>query len=222
MNGPEDRVDRFVEDILDGRRPRRFRPTDDEAEAIRGALEVRGAKVGAAVPDPDFVRRLEGKVLAEAGRGRFRALLSRRALLGTVGTAAAAMLVGGAVEHQLAASSAAPAEGSPTLAPEGGDWQQVAAVSELPQGEARRFSTDSVEGVVVNDGGSIRALSATCTHMGCILRPNPGAHRLDCPCHRTSFSWSGKVVFHQLKVAPASLPSIPSRVRDGQIEVYVV
>jgi cytochrome b6-f complex iron-sulfur subunit len=75
---------------------------------------------------------------------------------------------------------------------------------------------------VVNDGGSIRALSATCTHMGCILRPNPAARRLDCPCHRTYFSWSGKVVFHQLKVAPANLPSLPSRVRDGQIEVYVV
>ena len=221
MNGPENRVDRFVDDILKDRRPRRFSPTEDEAEAIRGALEVSGAKAGTPVPDPDFVRRLEGKVLAQAGRGRLRTLLSRRALLGTAGTAAAAMLVGGAVEHQLAASSASPAS-SPTLAPEGGDWRQVAAVSELPQGEARRFSTGSVEGVVVNDGGSIRALSATCTHMGCILRPNPGAHRLDCPCHRTSFSWSGKVVFHQLKVAPASLPSIPSRVRDGQIEVYVV
>lgn len=221
MNGPEDRVDRFVDDILKDRRPRRFSATADEAEAIRGALEVRAAKAGAAVPDPEFVRRLEGKVLAEAGRSRLRALLSRRALLGTAGTAAAAMLVGGAVEHQLAASSAPPA-GSPTLAPEGGDWRQVAAVSELPQGEARRFSTGSVEGVVVNEGGTIRALSATCTHMGCILRPNTAARRLDCPCHRTTFSWSGKVVFHQLKVAPANLPSIPFRVRDGQIEVYVV
>jgi cytochrome b6-f complex iron-sulfur subunit len=222
MKGPEDRVDRFVDDIVNDRRPRRFNPTADEAEAMRGALELRGAKAGAGVPDPTFVRRLEGKVLAEARQGRLRVpRFSRRALLERASLAAAAVLVGGAIDHQLVTSTA-PAASSADLVPDGGDWRPVAALSELPQGEAKRFSTGSVEGVVVNDGGTIRALSATCTHLGCILRPNPTERRLDCPCHRTSFSWSGKAVFHQLPAAPANLPSIHSRVRDGQIEVYVV
>jgi cytochrome b6-f complex iron-sulfur subunit len=221
MRGPENRVHRFVDDILRGERPRRFKATKEEAEAIRGALKLGAADVSAGLPDPDFVRRLEHRILAEAGEAPApSARVTRRALMAGAGTAAAAMLAGAVGEHQLAAA-VAPA-GSAHLVPDGGDWRPVADVSALPEGEAKRFSTGSVEGVVVNDGGAIRALSAVCTHQGCLLRPDPAQRRLDCPCHRAAFSWSGRLLLSRLHSAPADLPVIHSRIQNGQVEVYVV
>lgn len=220
MRRPEDRVNRFVEEILTDQRPRRFKATPEEAEAMRGALQLGAADVSAGLPDPDFVRRLEHRILAEAGTPAPSVRLSRRGLLAGAGAAAAAMLAGAVVEHQVAAAMAP--TGSAHLVPDGGDWRPVAAVSTLPEGEAKRFSTGSIEGVVVNDGGAIRALSAVCTHQGCLLRPDTAQRRLDCPCHRAAFSWSGRILFSQLKSPPADLPVMDSRVQNGQVEVYVV
>jgi cytochrome b6-f complex iron-sulfur subunit len=220
MRGPENRVNRFVDDILTDQRPRRFKATPEEAEAIRGALKLGAADVSASLPDPDFVRRLERRILAEAGEAPApSARVTRRALLTGAGTAAAAVLAGAVVEHQLAATAPT---GSAHLVPDNGDWRPVAAVSTLPEGEAKRFSTGSIEGVVVNDGGAIRALSAVCTHQGCLLRPDTAQRRFDCPCHRAAFSWSGKLLFSRLKSAPADLPVIQSRIQNGVVEVYVV
>ncbi len=221
MRGPEDRVDRFVNAILRNRRPPRFKATEEEAAAMRGALQIGAAHLSAGLPDPEFVRRLECMVLAESGElAPPAARVTRRALLTGTGTAAAGVLAGATIDHALGAAGA-PA-GSGDLVPDGGDWRQVVAVSALPNGEAKRFSTGPIEGIVVNDGGAIRALSATCTHQGCLLRPDPKRRRLDCPCHRAAFSWSGKLLSSQLTVAPADLPVIHSRIQDGQVEVYVV
>lgn len=221
MRGPENRVDRFVDAILRGERPRRFKATEEEAEAMLGALKLRAADHSAGLPDPDFVRRLERRILAEAGEAAPPgARVTRRALLRGAGTTAAAMLAGAVIEHQLAATGA-PA-GPAQLVPDGGDWRPVVAVNAVPEGEAKRFSTRSVEGVVVNDGGAIRALSAVCTHQGCLLTPDLAQRRLNCPCHRAAFSWSGKVLFSELKSPPACLPMIHSRIQDGQVEVYAV
>jgi cytochrome b6-f complex iron-sulfur subunit len=54
------------------------------------------------------------------------------------------------------------------------------------------------------------------------LQPDDASRNLNCPCHQTAFSWSGKVLYYRLKAAPANLPTIPSRVKDGQIELFVV
>ena len=61
-----------------------------------------------------------------------------------------------------------------------------------------------------------------CTHLGCVLRPNVEGGSLDCPCHRTVFAWDGSVRRHQLQSRPANLPTIKSRIREGQVEVLVV
>jgi nitrite reductase/ring-hydroxylating ferredoxin subunit len=88
-------------------------------------------------------------------------------------------------------------------------------------GQAARFSTGTVEGFVVNRGGRLQAISAVCTHLGCILRPG-GAGRLACPCHRTAFSFEGTVVFHELPEQPPPLPLLRTRVRGGRVEVLTV
>src|SRR5258708_4904527 len=135
MRGPEDRVDRFVNGILRNRRPARFKATEEEAAAMRGALRIRAAHLSASRPDPEFVRRLERRVLFESGALAPPVVrLTRRALLRGAGTAAAAVLAGAAIDHALGAAGA-PA-GSADLEPDGGDWRPLASVSALPVGEA--------------------------------------------------------------------------------------
>jgi cytochrome b6-f complex iron-sulfur subunit len=102
-----------------------------------------------------------------------------------------------------------------------GSWRPVAAASALPRGQAMRFSTEQVRGILVNEAGEVRALSGVCTHLGCVLTINAQAQRFDCPCHDLAFSWNGSVLYYRLQDRPAALPEIRSRVREGMIEVLL-
>lgn len=66
-------------------------------------------------------------------------------------------------------------------------------------------SIDSGEGKVVQidddpvavsrvDYGSIHAVSAICTHMGCLLHWNGDEGSWDCPCHGSRFDCDGDVL----------------------------
>jgi len=148
---------------------------------------------------------------------------SRRAWLRTAGAAAAAVVVGvGLDEVVRSRQESAGAGGSATLLPDSGRWQPVAAVSQIPSGHAMQVSTASLDAVIINDGGTISAVSGVCTHLGCKLQPDDANRKLNCPCHQTAFGWSGKVLYYRLQAAPANLPQIPSRVNNGQIELYIV
>jgi cytochrome b6-f complex iron-sulfur subunit len=217
----ERRLARFVEDVLRNRRPRRFRASAEELEAMRAAAEMRSARPGADLPDPAFVdrlgRRLRRDLDGEAAPAR--PVSRRRLLLGAGGVAAAAVAgaAGGVVADRLAGQGAA----SPELVPTGATWRPVMAASAVADGQAVRFSTGAVEGFVVNRGGRYQAVSAVCTHLGCILQQG-GAGRLTCPCHRTTFALDGTVVLHQLPSPPPRLPLLRTRVREGQVEVLTV
>ena len=61
------------------------------------------------------------------------------------------------------------------------------------------------EGAIVRDGihklavyrdeqGGLHALSATCTHLGCIVHWNAAERSWDCPCHGSRFSTDGEVL----------------------------
>ena len=45
-----------------------------------------------------------------------------------------------------------------------------------------------------NDDGSVSALSAACTHMGCLVSFNPAERSWDCPCHGSRFGTDGSVL----------------------------
>jgi len=78
--------------------------------------------------------------------------------------------------------------------------------------EERARSLGPGEGVVIRRGrellavsrdhdGSLQAVSAACTHLGCVLAWNGAEESWDCPCHGSRFSRDGDVL-HGPAVAP--------------------
>jgi cytochrome b6-f complex iron-sulfur subunit len=200
-------LDRYIDTLLEGARPSPDVLVGDEAPLARLAAEM--AAAGAATqgePDPAFVEQLRLRMHdADAGitsvqgwalpaGGEFRRIrLTRRDLL-RVGLGAAAGLAAGAgVISVLRSSEATPLTGNGRSLVRDGEWVAVAALADLPKGAAVRFSTVAFDGYVVNDAGTIRALSSVCTHMGCTLTYRPEWWDLRCPCHGASFNLSGEL-----------------------------
>jgi cytochrome b6-f complex iron-sulfur subunit len=226
-DSPADRVARFVDDLLRGRRPRGFKASQEEVEAMTAAAGLVAARVGADLPDKAALDRIHSKLAAALDEGpALDRHVTRRVLLRTFGTAAAAMVIGVGLDEVVTRQGKAPVEvgggGSTVLMPDSGAWKPVASVTQLPAGHAMTVSTGAIDAVIVNDGGTISAVSGICTHLGCKLQPDDAGKKLDCPCHQTAFGWTGKVLYYRLKAEPANLPQIPSRVNGDQIELFVV
>ncbi len=45
-----------------------------------------------------------------------------------------------------------------------------------------------------DDDGTVRAVSAVCTHLGCLVAFNPAERTWDCPCHASRFATDGAVI----------------------------
>lgn len=215
LSGAADRFDRYLEALLGEGRPSPDSIGDrDEAEMARMAAELAaiGHAPDGADPDAAFLEqlRLRMRVADEAiadvrqfppvrerplpaGRARWR--LSRREVL-QAGLGAAAGLAAGAVGVSLVGERGRrPPIGNPAvpLVQGEGFWTDVAALEQVPEGSALRFSTAAFDGFVVNDGGTVRALSSVCTHMGCTLHFRPDWRDLRCPCHGASFDLAGRL-----------------------------
>jgi nitrite reductase/ring-hydroxylating ferredoxin subunit len=219
MSNPIDRVAMFVDDLIHNRRPRRFTASPEELDALQAAAELRSLQPGADLPEREFIDRLGRQLQSRLDPQPQRWSVTRRTLLRSAGLAAAAGVAGAVIDRSIVSQ---PDGGQATLTPSQGSWRAVAALADVPAGQALRFSSGAVEGVLVNDGGTIKAVSAVCPHQGCLLRLDAAAHRLRCPCHPTVFDLTGKLVSYHLPTPPANLPAVQARVRDGQIEVLVV
>ena len=68
-------------------------------------------------------------------------------------------------------------------------------LSALRAGEGRVLRLNG-ELMAVNreEGGELRAVSAVCTHLGCLVSWSPAERSWDCPCHGSRFSPDGTVV----------------------------
>ena len=220
------RISTYIDRLLRQRRPGRFVPTDDEADALRAAIALRAAEPEGAMPRPEFLAGLRAKLGAEMTRtGDAEPEVSRppagrrRQLLAGTAAAAGAAVVAVVVDRTVAAPSVA--EPSPTLSPSDGAWHTILASEELADGDARSFDTGAVTGYLHRVGGVVSARSGICTHQACRLQLNLPERRLDCPCHRTFFALDGEVIRYQLAAKPARLPEILAREQDGQIQVFV-
>ena len=208
-----ERFDGFLETLLGDGRPSPDAVDDrDEAEMARMAAELAasGRPGAASAPDPAFVEQLRLRMReADSGidavrvpppvreqplaEGSARWRLSRRQLLQAGFGAATGMAAGVIGVSLVAQGQRRPIGGDPPLVSGEGFWSEVARVEEVPPGDAVRFSTAAFDGFVVNDGGTIRALSSVCTHMGCTLAYRPDWQDLRCPCHGASFGLDGRL-----------------------------
>jgi cytochrome b6-f complex iron-sulfur subunit len=64
---------------------------------------------------------------------------------------------------------------------------------DYPVNSVAYFQEQKVYIVRTNEGG-FYAVSAVCTHLGCITIWNPEANQIQCPCHGSKFQRDGKVV----------------------------
>src|SRR5712692_4204897 len=122
-----DRVARFVYDLLHGRRPRRFAASEEEIQAMTAAAGLVAGRVGADIPDQaalDRIHRRLSEALDESPVVDLRP--TRRTWLRTLGTAAAAVVVGVGLDEVASRQlSAGPSSGgaSAVLVPDAGTWR---------------------------------------------------------------------------------------------------
>lgn len=95
-----------------------------------------------------------------------------------------------------------------------GHDQLVGKLADLPPGTARKVRWEDQQVLVLNLDGRVSALSAVCTHQGCIVDWDRDTLLVRCPCHGSVFKPDGSVVEGP---APAPLFSVPVVIRDGQI-----
>ena len=214
-DGRPEAFDAYLDALFGDGRPSPDSVADrDEAEMARLAAELAASGQGpsAAEPDPAFVEQLRRRMReADSGitsvrttppvrepgpipSGSTRMRLSRRDVL-RAGMGAAAGLAAGLVGVSIAqrTDEGRRLGGSAPLVAGDGYWAEVARVDDVPNGSALRFTTAAFDGFIVNDGGTIRALSSVCTHMGCTLHFRPDWQDFRCPCHGASFDLEGRL-----------------------------
>lgn len=65
---------------------------------------------------------------------------------------------------------------------------------EVPAGKAKFFTYKGNPAVIIHTKAGFTALSAVCTHLGCIVRWQEDKGEFLCPCHAGRFDATGKVI----------------------------
>jgi cytochrome b6-f complex iron-sulfur subunit len=97
----------------------------------------------------------------------------------------------------------------------GGETRIGIPVEEMLVGQTRVVSVGGEPVLVVREATRVVALSATCTHLGCLVKYKGGGI-VECPCHAASFDLNGNV---RGGPAPRPLSSYPVRIEGQQIVV---
>jgi nitrite reductase/ring-hydroxylating ferredoxin subunit len=215
-----DRLNRFIDALQAGRRPERgLASTPEELEELRMAAGIFGSRDVHAEPDPTFLSDLRSRLPANR---RTRERVTRAGLLRAAGLWAAGLASGIGVTIGVGALRAAyrePARKPAEIELQGGKWFAVGMLSDLAPGQVMPVQAGAVPAFLIREGGTVRAISRVCTHMGCLLNYTAKEQELACPCHGAWFNLDGTV-------DPAygmSLPTLPAvGVRVDKGVVYVL
>jgi glycine/D-amino acid oxidase-like deaminating enzyme/nitrite reductase/ring-hydroxylating ferredoxin subunit len=89
--------------------------------------------------------------------------------------------------------------------------RSLAPATDLAPGDGRVLARRERQTAVSRDmDGTLRAVSARCTHLGCIVGWNDAERSWDCPCHGSRFAPDGTVL-----QGPATRPLAPEPPPDG-------
>jgi nitrite reductase/ring-hydroxylating ferredoxin subunit len=218
VNKPENRVDRIVSDLLHGRRLKLRGGDAEEKAAIAVAARLAAARQGPQRMSPTFRRRL----VSALGEAPSEGWLTRRAALvaglGLAAGAATGGLVGRAIAPEPQPLSLQSRAGGDAINPLRGRWVDVAALSDLVEGEGKRVTAGSVGAFVFRRGDTVTAVSSICSHLPCELWWDQGQALLDCPCHPASFTSDGRST--DTKYPLPALNTVMVRVTPaGRVEV---
>ena len=149
----------------------------------------------------------------------------RRTFLSSIVVAVQAA-IGGAVAFVVAGAGLAP-----SFAANRKSWQRATAVADLSAGAPtpitlRLIRQDGYRQVVDRrivyvqqlDGGKVRVLDSTCTHLGCRTRYDAASKHFLCPCHGGVYDVDGTVLDGP---PPAPLRSIEARIDGDHVVVQV-
>jgi Rieske Fe-S protein len=155
--------------------------------------------------------------------------VSRRRAL-AAGAAVAAGAAGFALGRAAVTTTGPPAGGaaqSPPRTPSRdltvlrGQWFPVARLSAVPPGTVVAFTAGAVLGHLVNEGGTLTALSAACTHMGCLLQWQEARREFHCPCHDAIFGPDGVIrPTPEYPYSPPPLPRLQVKVEADEVLVW--
>ncbi len=220
--------------------PQELTPT--QARVYRMAMLFHAATPGVSDPTPEFAEQLRDRLEAELGesesqkriqpvtpRQPIRKRMPRRSILAGGAVAAASALIGVSIEHKLDQQEQAGNElvlndvGEPTV------WFAVTNVANLGD-QAIKFVTKQVVGYIVrgdetssnvSERGQILALSAACTHRGCIVQWSNSDRKYHCPCHGGVFTEDGGIDPQTPGLYLTPLSRMDVKVENGQIYVRV-
>jgi cytochrome b6-f complex iron-sulfur subunit len=89
---------------------------------------------------------------------------------------------------------------------------------EIPTGGGLVLSLPTAKIALIDANGELRAFSAICTHLGCIVRWEATMEHLYCACHGGMFDQGGQVIGGP---PPRPLPRYPVEIRQGQVFVKI-
>ena len=88
---------------------------------------------------------------------------------------------------------------------------------DVPENSGRIFKFGSQPGILIRTpAGDLRAFSATCTHLGCIVQYRDDLGHIWCACHNGHFDLNGRNIQGP---PPAPLNAFAVNIRDDQIVV---
>ncbi len=95
---------------------------------------------------------------------------------------------------------------------------QVGTASDFPAGQGKVVPVNDKPAIVVNTAqGGVKAFSAICTHLGCIVEWDPNRQVILCPCHDGRFNpVNGAVISGP---PPSPLPQLALTVEDEAVYV---
>jgi Rieske Fe-S protein len=238
MSDELERLSDILDDLAAERDPAtRQELSADELELVRTAAFLKAARPDAMQPRAGFMDELAARLSekpagqpapAQPARG-----VSRRGILSKfVATAIAGVAVGAgggvAAAYDRGKQDGAVEEANevykaPMAPADRGTWMDTGiALSSLKPGQAARFRAGALEGFVVNPGNgkAAYAVSAVCTHMGCILSWLEPSTTFLCPCHGAQYNANGTVLSG---IARHPLPPLKVEHRkDGHFWVWSV
>ena len=169
--------------------------------------------------NPAFRKRLE-QAIDSAPKGAW--VTRRAALVAGLGVAAGAV-TGGLIGRALAPVHTATPDpaarvGGEVVNPRNGRWIDVAAMSDLVEGQGKRVAAGGVGAYLFRRGETVKAVSSICSHLPCELSWSGSGGVLNCSCHPASFTPEGKST-NKTYPLPALNPVQVRVTAAGRVEV---